>query len=184
MQLSNFSFALLAAVIALTACHSAPPAAPESASGQSQPEAPASTVSTPIASPQQPAQAASHPTKQKLNTSAQNIAQQDLDHESGENTSAQNIAQLDLANEAGVRDGRYAMWVHVTEGGKSVSNLPVLAFNTSNKLAAAARTNEDGDAMLKVQATTYRITATRGRWHAEQTVTYHPGNQFELALRH
>jgi hypothetical protein len=168
MQFSNSSFALLTVVIVLTACHSAPPAAPESASSQSQPQVPAPTVNAPAAKPQQPA----HPA-QKIPKSEPTLT-----------ASAQDIAQLDLDSEGGVRDGSYAMWVHVTEGGKSVSNLPVLAFNTSNKLAAAARTNEDGDAMLKVQATTYRITATRGRWHAQQTVTYHPGNQFELTLQH
>jgi hypothetical protein len=163
MQLSKFSFTLLSVAIALTACHSVPPSAPENASGQSQPVAPAPAASTPIASPPQPP---SHP------------------HKTKQDASAQDIAQLDLDSEGGVRDGSYAMWVHVTEGGKSVSNLPVLAFNTNNKLVAAARTNEDGDAMLKVQATTYRITATHGRRRAEQTVTYHPGNQFELALQH
>jgi hypothetical protein len=166
MQFSTLSFALLTAVIGLTACHNAAPTAPESASSQAQPVAPAPTVITPSASPQQPAQPAHHPAKPKLTASAQDID------------------QLDLDSEGGVKDGSYAMWVHVTEGGKSVSNLPVLAFNTNNKLAATARTNEDGDAMLKVQATIYRITATHGHLHAEQTVTYHPGNQFELALQH
>jgi hypothetical protein len=166
MQLSKFSFTLLALAAALTACHSGPPAAPEKASVQSQQEAPAPAASSPVANTPQPVPPLPHPHKPKLDASAQDIA------------------QLDLDSEGGVRDGSYAMWVHVTEGGKSVSNLPVLAFNTSNKLVAAARTNEEGDAMLKVQATTYRITATHGHRHAEQTITYHPGNQFELALQH
>jgi len=97
--------------------------------------------------------------------------------------SSQDVAQLDLNSEGGVRDGSFAMWVHVTEHGKSLKNIEVVAYGDASKPVAAARTNEDGDAMLKVNATTYRIAASKGASHGEKKVTFHPGDQFDLELQ-
>jgi hypothetical protein len=91
--------------------------------------------------------------------------------------------QLNFDTEGGVRDGSYAMWVHVARHGRPLSNLEVVAYNVADKAVASARTNKDGDAMLEVQAATYRVVARQGSYRQEQTVTYHPGDQFELDLQ-
>jgi hypothetical protein len=82
-----------------------------------------------------------------------------------------------------VRDGSFALWVHVTRQQKPLRNVQVIAFNESRQPVAAARTNDDGDAMLKVHATTYRVAARQGHFHSEKTMTYHPGDQLDLPLQ-
>jgi hypothetical protein len=164
MRFSALYFILLAAALALVGCHretsSAPGSEPQPSQTVTAQTVPGQATGNP-APPEQPA-----PPKKKTPSSVQDVA------------------QLDINSEGGVRDGSYAMWVHVTNRGKPAKNLPVVAYNTANKPVAEARTNEDGDAMLKVQATAYRIAATQGRLHVEQSVTFHPGDQFELELQH
>ena len=164
MRFAALCFILTTGTLALSGCHGKAPETSIKQPATSKPNEPQSSFITPPSSPP-PAKPATLPQKAK------------------QVRSTQEIAQLDLNSEGGVRDGSYAMWVHVTRLGKPEVNVAVVAFDRSNKIVAAARTNDDGDAMLKVQATTYRIATAKGHARAEQTVTFHPGDQFSLDLQ-
>ena len=153
---------MLAIFVAFVACKSTEPPAPVTQPNQS-------------ASPPQP-------TSPATPSSASTDTRQQPPHPPTISKNNPQIAQLNLDTEGGTRDGSYAMWVHVSEDGKPVPHLRVLAYNSANRIAAAAQTNDDGDARLLVQIAGYRIVAAHGRRRAEQSVAYHPGSQFELQL--
>jgi len=163
MRLSVLRLLPITAALALAGCHSTPPP-------PSQPASAASSSSTIPASP------ASVP-----NPSVPVPQPQHRSHQTPK--SSQEVAQLDLNSEGGVRDGSYALWVHVTRQEKPLKNVQVIAFNEARQPVAAARTNDDGDAMLKVHATTYRVAARQGHLRGEKTLTYHPGDQLDLPLQ-
>ncbi len=160
MRLSALRVLPMTAVLALGGCHSDPPS-------PSQPPA--------VVSPQNTASPGSAPAQSVIPARPQHTRPKSA-------KSLQDVAQLDLNSEGGVRDGSYAMWVHVTRHGKPLGNVKVIAFSESSKPVAVARTNEDGDAMLKVKATTYRVAARQGPSRSEKTLTFHPGDQLALEL--
>jgi hypothetical protein len=165
MRRVALSVVMAAVAMVLAGCHDRTQSPPASESPASKPGAAQSNPSAAVAGASVVIQPAMTPPKH------------------GVSKSAQQIAQLDLNSEGGVRDGNYAMWVHVVQAGKPIPNLNVVAFDADHKAVAAARTNEDGDAMLKVHITSYRITVSRGREHAEQEIVFRPGDQVELDLK-